>query len=187
MADPHRAQDPERDLEQDVDQGQRDENVDEATGGRRAEGAEVPRRQEHPDRHDQGHRLGDLDGQQSAEDPPPPAGDALGHRQRMAHQGQWSPSDQQDGEGDSHHVGDQQCYQEDGEHAPHQDQEDAVVGGEGGEHELLQCLPRGVLVQPGAEHAAGQRVGELDRLGGQDERQRGGQEAQRDARSELPE
>ncbi|MCX5600946.1 hypothetical protein OOK29_22585 [Streptomyces phaeochromogenes] len=138
-AEADRSQNPERDLEDDVHQRQRDQHVDQTVvvEPEQAAGAEPARGQEHSHSRDQGQGLHDLDGEHAAEGFPPPAGDAVGLRQGVADQRQGRGDDQNDRQGHTDDEGQQQGDQDPDGYEPHQDEEDApAVGIEGVEHEV---------------------------------------------------
>ncbi|MFG1667611.1 hypothetical protein [Streptomyces sp. Y7] len=139
MAEADRSQDPERNLEDDVHQSQRDEHVGQPLVGQPEQpgGAEPAGSQEHPYTGDQSQGLRDLDGQHSGEGFPPPASDAIRLRQGVADQSQRSGDDQNHRQGHADDVREQQAHQDHDDDDPHQNCEEvAAVGAEGTQHEV---------------------------------------------------
>ncbi|WP_208883341.1 hypothetical protein [Streptomyces armeniacus] len=184
MTDPGGAQDPERDPDQDVHERQRQDEVHQSVGTRREPGG-VVRVEQDPDADDQRQGLADLNGEHAAEGAPPPAGDAVGLRQGVAHQGKGCPDDQDDGESDPYDVCDQQSDDRSGQDDAQDDQEDAAALVQRVQDEVAQRLTRGALVDAVAHDRVGERVGEADRLPCQEQGESGGEEAERDAGGDL--
>ncbi|WP_406637531.1 hypothetical protein [Amycolatopsis sp. WGS_07] len=176
-----RGQHPERDLEQHEEQRDAYQQHPERRQ-RRPEQMDTAGK-DRPDCGDQHHRLGDLDTERGSDRPPPPAGERVGVRQGMADEEQRPADDQAQSDDDSDGVHDQQ---RDADHDEHQADEDRE---QPASRSAVERLGHRVAHQgradPAAQHALGQAVGQPDDFVNEEQRQRRGDERERDPRRDL--
>lgn len=103
--------------------------------------------------------------------------------QGVAHQEQRSTDDQDQRDDDPDHVDDQQAETNHDEDQADQDHEQAT--GLCALHGVLERRAECGRVDSAAEHGQAQRVGQLDELVGEEQRQRRGYEGERDTRTDL--
>ena len=178
---PSGGQEPERDFEQDVEQGQCGDY--QADGTERGAEQADPAGEDGADRHHEHEGLAELNSRGQAEGFPPPAGDRVGVRQGVAHEEQRPGDDQNEGDDDPHDVDQQQPQRQHDQDESDQDREQAADARAG--DRLLQGAAQRGRGDTGAEHGQGQRVGQPDDLVGEEQGQGAGQEPQHDPRPDL--
>ena len=145
-----------------------DEEVDQSAGRGDPEVGRPAGGQEYPQRGDEHEGLGDLDGEDAEEGPPPQLGQPFGLGQGVADQADWRGDHEQDHEGEADDVGGEHDDGESGDDTADEHHEDAAVG-QGAENQLAEHGGGLGGVDALAHDRLGERVGGRDHQTGQAE------------------